>query len=179
MRKQKSKNGFRICFRCKINKPYTSEFFHESVNIPGRLSYRCIECEKLVKCTKSGRYKGFTEEQRKRRFNYTKNYFQTEKGKAIHILSSYKVEDKRKGREYNMTIEDMIEVLKSSCVYCGFPATGVDRIDNKKGHITGNYVPACKECNVSRMNDFTHEEMFIIGKAVKEVKEKRLSIFRV
>ncbi len=36
-----------------------------------------------------------------------------------------------------------------------------------------NCIPCCKECNVARMNNFTHEEMLIIGQAIKAVKENR------
>lgn len=32
----------------------------------------------------------------------------------------------------------------------------------------------CKECNVARMNNFTYDEMKIIGLSIKKIKENRL-----
>jgi hypothetical protein len=41
-------------------------------------------------------------------------------------------------------------------------------------HIKANVVPCCPDCNIARSNNFTHEEMLIIGRAVAKVKSARL-----
>jgi hypothetical protein len=85
----------------------------------------------------------------------------------------YKMIDKKKGYITNITGIDLLTAKNSPCVYCGYTATGFDRIDNKLGHTKENCVICCKECNVARMDNFTHEEMFIIGNAIKHIKDAR------
>lgn len=36
-----------------------------------------------------------------------------------------------------------------------------------------NVVPCCYDCNCARNNNFTHEEMFILGKTIREIKNNR------
>jgi hypothetical protein len=45
------------------------------------------------------------------------------------------------------------------CVYCNDVSTGLDRIDNTKGYITGNIAPSCRQCNVGK-NDLTLETFY-------------------
>lgn len=97
--------------------------------------------------------------------------------KASKMISSYKCKDKRLGFKEVCDIDTdwMIEnILTKPCVYCGDnKRVGCDRIDNSKGHTKDNVVPCCIECNHARNNNFTHEEMFEIGKAIRSVKSKR------
>jgi len=67
----------------------------------------------------------------------------------------------------------MRTALASPCYYCGYPSNGVDRIDNSIGHIMTNCIPCCHTCNVARMDNFSHEEMIILGKTIREIKLKR------
>ncbi len=58
--------------------------------------------------------------------------------------------------------------------YCGDTnRIGLDRIDNSKGHTKDNTVPCCYECNCARNNNFSFEEMKILGKTIKQIKESR------
>lgn len=97
--------------------------------------------------------------------------------KASKMISSYKCKDKKLGFKEICDIDTdwMIEnILTKPCIYCGDDKrVGCDRIDNSKGHTKDNVVPCCIECNQARNNNFTHEEMFEIGKAIKNIKEKR------
>lgn len=36
-----------------------------------------------------------------------------------------------------------------------------------------NVVPCCIECNTTRNNYFTYQEMKILGKTIKEIKDNR------
>src|SRR5271155_2534098 len=61
-----------------------------------------------------------------------------------------------------MSLDLFKSLILKNCVWCGIcPAEakgmGVDRRDNKKGHIVGNLDPCCTECNMRRRNS-THEE---------------------
>jgi 5-methylcytosine-specific restriction endonuclease McrA len=48
---------------------------------------------------------------------------------------------------FHLTPEDFEKMCKGTCVYCGQPATGIDRRDNKKGYTYNNSQPCCYTCN--------------------------------
>lgn len=99
------------------------------------------------------------------------------RAKASKMISSYKFKDKKNNVSgiCDITIEWMIEnIFKKKCAYCGdTKRLGCDRIDNSKGHTMDNVVPCCIECNAARNNNFSYEEMLVIGKAIRKVKEAR------
>lgn len=100
---------------------------------------------------------------------------QKQRDKISKMLSAYRCKDKKRGFITTVTKEYLENVMRNGkCVYCGDTSNiGLDRIDNNRGHEIGNVVPCCYECNCARNNNFTHEEMFVIGKAIREVKRKR------
>lgn len=165
----------RRCISCKVEKEATSEYFYKDKNRYLGLMYRCKECDKIrtSKQDRTNRYNLMTEIQKINKYKTYRIYIKTLKGRAIALLAAYKTEDLRKGREFSLTQQDLILAMSSSCVYCGYPATGVDRLNNKIGHTPDNCIPCCKECNISRMDNFSHKEMFIIGKAIREIKDSR------
>lgn len=98
------------------------------------------------------------------------------RSKASKMISSYKSNDKRKGLEIcDLSIDWMIEnIINKECAYCGdVERVGCDRISNIKGHTKDNVVPCCYECNVARSNNFSVEEMMILGKTIKSIKDAR------
>lgn len=101
---------------------------------------------------------------------------QKRKDKISKMLSAYKNRDKQKGLNTTITKEYLEEIVYNGrCIYCGDTHNiGLDRVDNTKGHEIGNVVPCCYECNVARSNNFSHEEMFLIGKTIGEVKLNRI-----
>lgn len=101
---------------------------------------------------------------------------QSIRNKASRMVSAYRIKDKKKGFECDLTVEDMIQIMNQPCVYCGdIHRIGCDRIDNNKGHTMSNVVPCCVECNKARNDNFSFEEMKIIGKTIREVKRSRLN----
>ena len=98
------------------------------------------------------------------------------RAKASKMISAYNNKDKKRGfLKSDLTIEWMIEnIFDSECVYCGdTKRLGADRVDNRRNHDMNNVVPCCYECNVARSNNFSHEEMKVIGQAVRAVKDSR------
>lgn len=76
-------------------------------------------------------------------------------------LKAYVAYDKKRGLDNNLDLEFCVEVMKRPCIYCGFIeplCNGLDRIDNSKGHTKSNCVPCCKLCNVTRMDNYSHQE---------------------
>jgi hypothetical protein len=167
----------RNCISCKVDKPCTPEYFYRDKNRPEGLMYRCKQCDKnrIDNRTWAERKANFSQEQIDRKNQQNKKYRKTEKGYASCHVGQYKYFDKKRGFFSDLNTKDLIEVKKGNCFYCGFKATGFDRKDNSKGHTKDNCVPCCKDCNCARMDNFTHEEMVFIGKAIREVKLKRLN----
>lgn len=98
------------------------------------------------------------------------------RAKASKMISSYKVKDYKNGVDIcNIDIDWMIEnILKQKCIYCGDDKNiGCDRIDNNQGHTKNNVVPCCVVCNTARNNNFSFEEMKILGLTIAEIKKNR------
>lgn len=66
---------------------------------------------------------------------------------------SYKHEDKKKGFEYDLSLEQVKALLVLPCYYCGDSRQGedfirgLDRLDSSRGHDSKNVVVCCKKCN--------------------------------
>lgn len=96
--------------------------------------------------------------------------------KVSKMITSYKHKDKIRGLELcDFDTDWMIEnIINKPCVYCGDThRIGCDRIDNNIGHIKSNVIPCCYECNCARNNNFTVDEMKLIGQTIKQIKESR------
>ena len=98
--------------------------------------------------------------------------------KASKMISTYKLNDKKMGFEKicDIDIDWMINnIITQKCIYCGDERrVGCDRIDNNKGHTKDNVVPCCYDCNCARNNNFSYEEMKVLGKTIREIKNNRL-----
>lgn len=94
--------------------------------------------------------------------------------RTSRLFHSYKLRDKQRGLTNDLTKEFVLDLCKKPCIYCGdTKRIGLDRKDNSIGHTKDNVVPCCYDCNCARNNNFTHEEMLIIGKAIKKIKQIR------
>ena len=151
----------KICCICKCEKPISDFYFLKTEN---RLSSYCKYCDSHRK--KNLNPKKLIRNKEKAKILYREN-------KPFFVLKDYRKYDKKRGFINDLTIEYVSEQLERPCVYCGYPSTGLDRIENTLGHMRSNCVPCCRECNVARMDNFTHQEMFIIGLAIKQIKDNR------
>lgn len=99
-----------------------------------------------------------------------------ERAKASKLISTYKCKDKKHGHEIcDIDIDWMINnIMHKPCIYCGDThLIGCDRIDNTKGHLKINVVPCCCSCNRARCDSFSHEEMLVLGKTIRQIKLNR------
>lgn len=115
-------------------------------------------------------------------------------GEAIHrsVLSEYRRVASRRGLLWTIRTTDASRLLKEPCFYCGvkpyrtrshpqsrlygdFTYNGIDRVDNRKGYITGNVVACCPECNYAKhtmpVEDFLSHVMLITGRAAYTHRE--------
>lgn len=106
--------------------------------------------------------------------------YQKLRDKASKMCASYKAKDRINRREYDLTADWLIEnILFELCHYCGTDKMiGCDRRNNSKGHTKNNVIPCCHVCNTTRNNNFSVEEMEILGKTISEINKKRKDIIR-
>lgn len=171
----KNINGLRWCYVCNTNFPATNQFFHKDKNRPLGLSYQCKPCAR-IRLRKREQKRILTNEQKERKLISARKYTAKE-GWYRNRIFTYKVFDSKKGLEFDLTVEWFIENIKDkSCIYCERSniRMGCDRIDNSKGHLKSNVVPCCKECNITRSDMFTHEEMLQLGKHLRIIYDKRI-----
>lgn len=120
---------------------------------------------------------------RRRGIRKPKNHTETNiRSKASKMISSYKHHDYKNGVEIcDIDIDWMIDnILLRQCYYCEDSLrVGCDRIDNSRGHIKTNVVPCCIECNTVRNDNFSVDEMRILGKTIKYIKDERNNTQRI
>jgi len=82
---------------------------------------------------------------------------------AFHkVIYSMKANAKKRGYEWHLTNEQIAQLTKQPCHYCGaepsqvcgdekmygnYIYNGIDRVDNTKGYTIDNVVPCCGACN--------------------------------
>lgn len=153
-------NVTKICNVCEEEKLIEDFYFFKKDN---KYSHCCKKCK--IEQVKSYPYK--PKDKKKEQARYQKFRYKTAFRKYIQF-------DKERGLDNNLTLEFVQEASKQKCIYCGFSSVGLDRKDNTLGHTIENCVPACKECNIARMNNFSHKETFILGQAIRKIKLSRV-----
>ena len=79
---------------------------------------------------------------------------------------------KKRKLEWNIKEKEYLKLIQKPCHYCNnefgttidASGTGLDRIDNSKGYIIDNVVSCCSNCNGSRADKLTTDEMKIFIK---------------
>lgn len=82
------------------------------------------------------------------------------------IMGQYKSNAKSKGLSFELTKDELKEIIKQDCYYCGTPPfsssittfqshgavlyNGIDRIDNENGYTKDNCVSCCLQCNLAK-----------------------------
>lgn len=90
------------------------------------------------------------------------------------MLGAYKLRDKKKNLTCDIELKWLRDFVAGGCHYCGDKhRVGLDRIDNTKGHTKDNVVASCYDCNCARNNNFTYEEMLLIGETIRKIKSCR------
>jgi|ERR1035441_520809 5-methylcytosine-specific restriction endonuclease McrA len=76
--------------------------------------------------------------------------------------------------EFNISLEQHIEILKHPCAYCDGPlnkgGSGLDRKDTSKSYILDNVVPCCYSCNKIKSDELSYEEMLVAMEAILKLR---------
>lgn len=97
------------------------------------------------------KYKKIMAENPEKIRNYYRKWSKTDKGR----YNSYRVQAKKRGLIFNITLDIFSKIIKKECFYCGAKnKIGIDRKDNDKGYTKENIVPCCYQCNYMK-RDFT------------------------
>jgi hypothetical protein len=97
--------------------------------------------------------------------------------KLSKMMSSYRNKDIKKGLGFDLDLQFLIDMTRKECVYCGkTEKVGLDRIDNSIGHLKDNCVPCCIRCNTTRNDNYSFEEMKILGETIKLIDQKRAAL---
>ena len=103
------------------------------------------------------------------------------------IYSTYRIQAKERGYEFDLTLDEFETITAKDCHYCGakpsnkskaetknqtdFIYNGIDRVDNKKGYFVDNCVPCCQICNKMKkamsLNDFKNHIALIYHKFIQ------------
>jgi hypothetical protein len=172
--------GMRICNRCERELPLSLDVFVKDGSRASGIGYECLECmraRKLLRGERTDTWKFQTMEARELTKSRQNKYNSTVSGRARLLRHRYRKIDSAMGRSSDITVEFMIDLIQKPCAYCGDTEDprGCDRIDNSRGHLMDNVVPACKACNCARQGHFTHEEGMILGRAIARIKAARRS----
>jgi hypothetical protein len=86
-----------------------------------------------------------------------------------------KIAAKRRGLDFLLGWDQYSSLVKHGfCHYCKTlhlgHGVGLDRLDNSRGYEPGNVVPCCGDCNKTRGDRLTHEEMVAAMRAVSVVR---------
>jgi hypothetical protein len=115
-------------------------------------------------------------------------YGQTAKNR---VMATYHHDAKKDNREFNLSLEQMEEIMQAPCFYCGAVKTnirksrhnngdyeynGIDRFDNNKGYVIDNVVTCCKQCNLSKNNKTISEFLEWLKKIYSHLQEKGMII---
>jgi hypothetical protein len=108
------------------------------------------------------------------------------------IEYSYKHSARKRGIHYELTLQDINELVFQPCNYCGavgvsllkpgikpksnsrkpVPYNGIDRVDNSRGYTLDNVVTCCRVCNVAK-RDKTKSEFLSWVEQVYNVSVRR------
>jgi hypothetical protein len=91
------------------------------------------------------------------------------------VLWDSRKSDRKKGRDNDLDIGFVTELLERPCSYCESREMKMtlDRVDNTLGHLQSNVVPACFRCNIIR-RDMPSSAWAEFVPVLKEVTKKGL-----
>ena len=80
--------------------------------------------------------------------------------KYKNIFNSYKSNANSRNIKFDLTLNDVVNLVDSNCYYCNdIDSKGIDRMNNDKHYYIDNCVACCQFCNTMK-NNYTIKETF-------------------
>lgn len=167
----------RTCFRCNVEKPLTPEHYHREATRALGFAYECKACHrerKKGRDRRPERFKNLDAEGREKHRARQRRWY-AKGGRVYFLHRAYMRLDADRGLGNDLDMDFLRDhIMNRPCYYCGGEGPiGCDRIDNNKGHTRDNVVPACGLCNIVRGDNFTSDEMKVLGKTIAAVLAAR------
>lgn len=109
---------------------------------------------------------------------YNKKYGKEQERNPKKRLSNIKSQAKKRGLEFNLSLEDFVNEISKPCVYCNNllgekseTASGLDRKDNTKGYVIDNVCSCCWVCNSIKGEFLSFEEMKIVAATILNMRK--------
>jgi len=148
------------CARCRVSKEF-NEFYKNRSSRTGYDTY----CKRCYKVWKAEHYVPS-----KPRIEYFKQRRNLPHGRYLYTKTQAKVRHK----EWNLSEIEYTEAISKPCFYCGgslpIGGSGIDRLDNMKGYISGNIVPCCATCNNLKNSTLTWQETLVAVRAIQKYR---------
>ena len=156
--RKEAKRGARKRWKEK-NPDYGKQYYQDNKE---KICERSKQWHQENKEEHNERSKQYRQEHKEELAELDKKYRQTPIGRAKHLLSAYKQNDKKYKRgECTLTSKWIIEnIFPKPCHWCGevgWEIMGCDRIDNALPHTPDNVNPCCESCNLKR-GTMTYDE---------------------
>jgi len=160
----------KTCNKCKLSKPEI-DFYRTG----DRLRSSCKTCwnaDAQARRSRNGRNYGAKDRRRLTRLSEERA---SGNNPAKFIWIDSRSSDRKAGRDNDLTKEFIAAEVAKGCIYCGESdiRMTLDRIDNSKGHIQSNVVPACLRCNYTR-KDMPYEAWLLVAKGMREARKAGL-----
>jgi hypothetical protein len=165
-------SAMRICSKCETSKP-EDDFYNSG-------KYKKTSCKSCDNKGRKRRSQHVPTAAQKQSWT-TKNKAKQRKERracintAKYIYWDLRKDDRKAGRDNDLTKEFIQAEIDKGCAYCGEAELRMtlDRIDNERGHTTDNVVPACIRCNYLR-GSMPHQAWLRLTGAIREVREEGL-----
>jgi hypothetical protein len=93
------------------------------------------------------------------------------------VFRQYIYKSKQRGLTFSLTLQEFETLVNSKCLYCGDPALGIDRVDNRIGYVSTpsvrNCVPCCSECNFAKRVMLAHRFIAMAERIAKHQEKLR------
>jgi hypothetical protein len=169
----------KICSKCGKEKPlsemYSIKRRTKKAGLKVYYCRLCKSCRKKDQCDWDSAHRDQLREYHRDRYKDLSDERRNLIDQDKFIYWDSRKNDKKHGRDNNLTREYIRDLIKKGCLYCGDVNSRMtlDRIDNDIGHIIGNVVPACLRCNYLR-RDMPYDAWMNMVPAIRDTFEKGL-----
>jgi len=162
----KNESEVKFCHDCK-------EFVESREYVDN--NHKCKMCNR-----KRGKRYRKTDEGKDAKRKYAVKYYEENKDKVYEMV--YKRHTKLRNNIYNYSSQDWKDTLShfnNECAYCGIDNADLERehvipVSKNGAYIKSNIIPACRSCNMSKLDRFL-EDWYPKQEFYSELKHKKIN----